>query len=178
MTSSVSATSAETPHKLKRIGELLVDRGVLSTEELVKTMRHQISEKKQGKDVTLGEAITALNSISKKLSLQIGEILLGNGLATMEDMTTAFMIQQDYQKQGKTKFIGEICVEDLKLITQETLDEILNQQRQIKPNISSVVPKPDSSQEQIQSTISSIAQKPDTPQQSEIKPTSSLEIPK
>ena len=72
------------------VGKLLADKGFLNRDDFVKALRYKTSEENSGRIITLGEAINVTcDSLFKRISIQVGELLVANGLATPEDMKVA-----------------------------------------------------------------------------------------
>ena len=139
MNSSIP-TIPEEPHREPKrledllIGEVLIKKGILNQKDFLKALQYKISERKNERNISIGDAINiTLGNLFQKISLQVGELLVANGLTSTRDMDSARELQEAYQKQGKTKLIGDICVEDLKIVTREALEKILDQQHQIAP---------------------------------------------
>ena len=126
----------------RRLGEVLIARGVLSAEALDAALQEQHRRRNAGDLVPLGEilmqhklvtarvlaqALVALHQQRTRLFL-LGEYLLDAGLLSADDLVDALEQQIEAAQRGRYIRLGEILI-GRGIITQDVLDQFLAQQQ-------------------------------------------------
>lgn len=110
----------------KRLGELLVESGILSEDQLVAALEHQTRQRG-----LLGEIIVELGfttkekleaTLARQYGSKLGEILINKGMITFEQLIRSL----DEQKNSM-KSLGDILVEKGFITESELLDGLSHQ---------------------------------------------------
>lgn len=135
--------------RARKLGEYLVERGILSTSQLEYALAEQkrLQQGMQGIRVLLGDVLIKLDLLTPKMlaSLLIeqqqdkvgggdgspeylGEYLVGQGIITREQLSTVLEAQIQLRKQGKRMLLGELLTR-AGYISPSVLETVLQQQR-------------------------------------------------
>lgn len=133
MNQIVSSTTNPVLSHLKPIEELLVQKGHLKRDDLISAKLYQENQKNSGIHLTLGESLSAMDIQIRQTAYQVEFLLIYHEIVTTEQLNAAFRMRKALQEKGVDKPIGQICVDELKIITQEVLEKVLSQHREITP---------------------------------------------
>lgn len=130
-----------------RIGDLLIKGGLITQEQLDQALTCQKQLKEQGEIALLGAVLVELKLLTapqlmkflqrNKIRLPLGEVLLLDRKIAKADLARAMAIQE----RAPARRLGDILVNDLKLISEEVLVTAIARQHdmpRIKPDISDV----------------------------------------
>ncbi|MBF0338761.1 MAG: type II/IV secretion system protein [Nitrospirae bacterium] len=133
----------------KRIGEALIQAGLITQAQLQRALNHQATLKAIGERPLLGNVLVELNILTVNqllaatqrydFKLPFCEYLLMDNKVTKEQVYQALAMQE----ANPTRRLGDILVKDLKIISHETLLRTLAKQynvTRIKPDVSDVEP--------------------------------------
>ncbi|MBF0518725.1 MAG: Flp pilus assembly complex ATPase component TadA [Nitrospirae bacterium] len=134
----------------RRIGEMLIDSGVINKKQLMSALQWQNQLREQGEVALLGSVLIELKILTSnqlisfiqlnKINVPLGEYLVINRKITKDQLRKVLEIQ----KVNPQKKLGTLLVEDLKLISEETLLKTIAKQNnipRIKPDMSEVDPE-------------------------------------
>lgn len=128
-----SVPTNHAPSRLKPIEELLIQKGHLKPEDLITAKLYQENQKNSGIHLTLGESLSAMDIQVRQTAYQVEFLLIYHEIVTTEQLNAAFRMRKTLQEKGVDKPIGQICVDELKIITQDELEKVLSQHREITP---------------------------------------------
>ncbi|MBF0537116.1 MAG: type II/IV secretion system protein [Nitrospirae bacterium] len=133
----------------KRIGEVLIQAGLISQAQLQRALNHQATLKAIGERPMLGNVLIELNILTVNQLLAVTqrydfkmpfcEYLLMDNKVTKDQVYAALAMQE----ANPTRRLGDILVKDLKVISHETLLRTIARQHnvtRIKPDVSDVEP--------------------------------------
>ncbi|MBV6343044.1 GspE/PulE family protein [Candidatus Magnetobacterium casense] len=133
----------------KKIGEALIQAGLITQAQLQRALNHQATLKAIGERPLLGNVLVELNILTVNqllaatqrydFKLPFCEYLLMDNKVTKEQVYQALAVQE----ANPTRRLGDILVKDLKIISHETLLRTLAKQynvARIKPDVSEVEP--------------------------------------
>ncbi|MBF0344396.1 MAG: type II/IV secretion system protein [Nitrospirae bacterium] len=133
----------------RKIGEVLIQSGLISQAQLQRALTHQATLKALGQRPLLGNVLVELNILTAhqlltatqkyEIRLPFCEYLLMDKKVTKEQVSKAL----EMQEANPSRLLGDILVKDLKIISHETLLRTIAKQynvARIKPDVSEVDP--------------------------------------
>jgi hypothetical protein len=147
-TASDIFTYTKTPIQSRRLGEYLIDRGLITAAQLEEALTRQRLEHRslQGVRVPLGDILVGLGYLTPQMlatflveqqqerveresPVYLGEYLVAQGLLTHEQFERVLARQIALHQGGRRILLGDLLI-SAGYLTPEALDQVLAQQRE------------------------------------------------
>lgn len=146
MLTSISAFAAAPSRPMRKLGDHLIERGLLTEPQVRQVLAEQRARRTQGQRVLFGELLLELDLLSPEQLAQalvfqqtqhraqcesfqrLGAYLVAERVITAEQLSMALAQQMRQRRQGNPVLLGQILLE-MGCLSVATLEQILERQR-------------------------------------------------